>query len=91
MDPSFQALGRFFSDEDIERARRMIPQEERVVMFFVASGIDIKPAVLVKEFGMNYKKAVRLIEKIRQEKFSGQKVSKMRPKSGQNPSSPKRP
>jgi hypothetical protein len=60
----------------------MIPQEERVVMLCIATGVDIKPAALVREFGMNYKKAARLIEKIRQQKFSGQNVFRRRPNSG---------
>lgn len=90
MDPSQPVFSRLFTDEDVERARRMIPQEERVIMLFIAAGIDIRPAALVKEFGINRKKAERLIEKVRQQKFSGHNPAIMRPKSGQNPSSPKK-
>ena len=91
VDSSFQALGRFFSDEDIERARRMIPQEERVAIFFVAAGIELKAAVLAKEFGISRYKAERLLEKIRQQKFSAPNVRETRAKPARNPRTPKKP
>jgi DNA-binding transcriptional regulator LsrR (DeoR family) len=85
VDPSEQAFSRFFSDEDVERARRMIPQEERVAMFFIANGIELKPAALAREFGISRYKAERLIEKIRQQKFSALKARETRTKPARNP------
>ena len=89
MDSSEQVFSRLFTDDDLERARRMISQEERVVMLCLELGIDIKPAALVKEFGMNRYQAERLIEKIRQQKFSAQTARKKRARGAQNPRSPK--
>lgn len=60
-------------------------------MLAIAAGIELKPAMLVKEFGLSRHRAQRLIEKIRQQKFSAQKPRKTRTKSAQNPRTPQKP
>jgi hypothetical protein len=91
MELSEQALFQLVAQENIRRAQGMLSAQEQVAILFLVAGYDLKPAQLVKEFGLSRHQAERLIAKIRQQIFLAQKPRKNKPRGAQNPRPPKRP
>lgn len=71
---------RLVTDSDVEAARDLMSQEERIVLLALLAGAQPGPVEIGKKFGISRHKASRLLERVKrcQHEILGQKAPRTR-------------